>query len=355
MKLCFVVDLPARGRTDSDLHIFGGAELQCYLIGKRLALKGWNVTYITTHPTTSYGEPFHVYYARTKLHENGRLARYSRALVVFTLLRKINPDIVVTTWSGALSGLAALYCRLHHKKLIHRIAVGPESNQLAVLDRLLYQFALRNADVILTNAQDVADVYKRRLPRKNIFVVRNGLPIVPVQKSKASIVLWIGRFENVKNPIVFVRLAGELPKTQFVLGGHGSLHEECARRAEGVTNLRLIGVVDEELKKKLLNAALAFVNTSKSEGFPNTLIEAGIHGVPYLSFVDPDEVICRNSLGFHVKSLSELVEKTRLLVADSDLRKKIGINIRHYVEREHRIEDTVSQYERILTSVLNSK
>jgi hypothetical protein len=31
--------------------------------------------------------------------------------------------------------------------------------------------------------------------------------------------------------------------------------------------------------------------------FPNTLIEAGINAVPYISFVDPDEVIYRYKLG----------------------------------------------------------
>jgi glycosyltransferase involved in cell wall biosynthesis len=157
----------------------------------------------------------------------------------------------------------------------------------------------------------------------------------------------------VKNPELFIRLARELPEIRFVMGGYGRLYERCAKQAREVPNLRLIGIVDQETKKKLLGAALAFVNTSSSEGFPNTLIESGIYGVPSLSFVDPDEVICSNKLGFHVKSFSELVDKTRLLAEDSDLRKEIGINTRQYVERNHRIENTVSEYTKVLTSLLS--
>jgi len=77
-----------------------------------------------------------------------------------------------------------------------------------------------------------------------------------------------------------------------------------------------------------------------------------IHGTPYISFVDPDEVICRYKLGFHVRSFPELVQKTELLVKDSHLEREIGANIRSYVEKEHNLEDTVSEYDELLRSLL---
>lgn len=365
MKVCFVVNLPSQSKTGPDLEIVGGAELQCYLIGKQLVLKGWNVAYITPKPITLSEKTFHAYYAKTILPGDGVLARYSSAPSLFTLLKEINPDIVVTTYNGSLSGFVALYCLLYRKKFLYRAAsildadltFGKNTgwNDLGFLSRRLHVFAVKRADAIATNAQYVAAAFKRRLPRKRIVVIRNGLPIESVQKSNASIVVWIGRFEKVKNPELFVRLARELPKIRFVMGGYGRLYEKCAKQAREVPNLRLIGTVDQGAKRKLLGAALAFVNTSFSEGFPNTLIEAGIYGVPSLSFVDPDEVICINSLGFHVRSFSELVDKTRLLAADSDLRKEIGINMRRFVERNHRIENTVSEYTKVLTSLLVSR
>jgi glycosyltransferase involved in cell wall biosynthesis len=98
--------------------------------------------------------------------------------------------------------------------------------------------------------------------------------------------------------------------------------------------------------------AFVVVNTSVAEGFPNTLVEAGLMAVPYVSFVDPDEVICRYRLGFHVTSFSALVEKVELLVQDRGLREQTGSNIRAYVEKYHDLKDTVDEYDRLLRSLL---
>jgi glycosyltransferase involved in cell wall biosynthesis len=158
--------------------------------------------------------------------------------------------------------------------------------------------------------------------------------------------------EKVKNPVLFVRLAKQLPHIQFVMGGSGRLYQQVAKAASQIPNLTLVGLAMGEEKKRLLGSALVVVNTSLAESFPNTLIEAGMDGIPYISFVDPDEVICRHKLGFHVTSFRQLVEKTALLVRDDELRFKIGTNNRHYVENNHDIERSVSEYDRLLRSLV---
>jgi glycosyltransferase involved in cell wall biosynthesis len=365
-KVCFVVNLPAESRVGSDLEsgsifVSGGAELQCYLIGKQLALDGWDIAYISLQPITLSEKAFRAYYAKSRLGGDGVLARYIRALSLFGLLKEINPDVVVTTHYGSLNGFVALYCSLYRKKMLYRAAsildadlsLGRNTgwSDLGFLPRCLQAVAVKRADVIVTNAEYVRAAFKQRLRRKRVCVIRNGLPMRRVRKNAGSIALWIGRLVRVKNPEVFVRLAAELPRIRFVMCGDGELYEECLREAITLPNLSVVGVVDEARKSTLLSKAFALVSTSLSEGFPNTLIEAGIHGVPYVSFVDPDEVICRNSLGFHVKSFSELVQKTRLLAEDVDLGRGMGRNIRRYVERKHRLENTVSDYAKVLTSL----
>jgi glycosyltransferase involved in cell wall biosynthesis len=213
---------------------------------------------------------------------------------------------------------------------------------------------VRHADVVVANAEDVARIFETSRPGRSIVVIRNGLPMRTVPRSRKTHVIWVSRFDKQKRPDVFVRLAKELPDIQFIMCGDGPLHEECTTMANGATNLFFGGWVDERSKVKWLSSAFAFVSTSSSEGFPNTLIEAGIFSTPYISFVDPDEVICRNRLGFHVKSFSELVNKTKLLANDRDLRTKIGYNIRQYVEREHEIEKTVTGYVSVFGSLLKN-
>jgi glycosyltransferase involved in cell wall biosynthesis len=357
-----VVNLPDKSKTGFELQVKGGAEFQCYLIAKHLASIGWDVTYIILEPTTIIEKAFRIYCVKGL--GRGLLRRYSRAPSLFVFMREINPDIIVTAHRGSLIGFVALYCLLYRKKLLYRarhtfdgdLTFGKNTgwNDLGFIARRLHTFAVKRADAIVANSEDVARVFKRSLPMKKVWVIKNGLPIDAHRGGSKSIVVWIGRFEKQKNPETFIRLAKKLPEIRFVMCGYGQLYEDCVRKAKTVQNLCLNGWADEGTKRKLFDTAYAFVSTSSSEGFPNTLIEAGTYSVPYISFVDPDEVICQNKLGFHVNSFSELVEKTRLLANDSSLRTEMAVNIRHYVEKEHRIEDTVSKYVIVLSSLLDN-
>ena len=361
MKICFVMNLPIPPQA------VGGSELQCYLIAKGLVAKGWDMSYVVGFggdrqevSGTRIGFPvFQVPYSAR------RHARYMRALahmLLFRILRQVNPDILLVAYGGYVLGVGALYSRLCGKRLVYRAASIVDADlafkkyadlrDYGFLGWRFHAFSVRSADVIVTNAEWVADAFRSHLPRKTVRVIPNGLEIEPPETREASHVLWLARMYKVKNPAMYVKLAKELPDIQFVMSGSGPLHQQIAKEASEVPNLLLTGVVSGEEKKKLLGSAFTLVNTSLAEGFPNTLIEAGMNRVPYISFVDPDEVICRYELGYHVRSFQELVEKTALLVRDGELRAKMGSNNRHYVEMNHDIEKTVSEYDHLLRSLL---
>jgi glycosyltransferase involved in cell wall biosynthesis len=359
MRVCFLVpELPTE-------TITGGAQLQCYLVGMGLEEKGWDVKFATLRciaGTSVVGG----YEDMTGYIWIGKYSRYfvKWAIPVFRFLRRTDPEIVVITGTrvGAFNALGVLCSIWLRKKLVFRAAsiMDAEPNFAERLHlaspgfvrRYLYILTLKHVRVIVANAQYVADAFKRVLPRKSIWLIPNGRQIEPVRRSERSHVLWIARFEKVKNPLLFVSLARQLVNIPFVMCGFGSLADDIARRARDLANLTILNSVSDETKRDLLATAFAVVNTSVAEGFPNTLIEAGINAIPYISFVDPDEVICRYRLGFHVTSLSELVQKVELLVQDRDLREQIGSNIRAYVEKHHDINKTVAEYDRLLRSLL---
>jgi glycosyltransferase involved in cell wall biosynthesis len=379
MRISFVIStVPSQGRV-------GGAELQCSLLAKGLAASGWDVTVIATKniaqarsrvysadntPRSNKkppgGDLSHFWHVLQPIDTALSVFRYRlRWLIVVLdfvrLFEKARPDIVLVTSVSWSSGLGGLWSLFRGRKLLYRAAHikdadlasgrGTGWSEVGYARRCIHSLVVRNANAIVTNADYVAAQFKRSLPGKTVWAIRNGQEIGPVHRSQASHVLWMARFAKVKNPMMYVRLASKLPDVQFVMCGFGPLHNEIAKEASRVPNLSFMGYVGEETKKTLLGGAFAFVNTSRAEGFPNTLIESGIYMTPYVSFVDPDGVIGRYNLGFHVSSFSELVEKTALLVEDGELRKQMGANIRSYVEREHDIKDTVSSYDRLLRSI----
>jgi glycosyltransferase involved in cell wall biosynthesis len=91
-----------------------------------------------------------------------------------------------------------------------------------------------------------------------------------------------------------------------------------AALAEGSPpNLEMPGRLpfDEALRR--FDDAALFVNTSRSEGFPNTLIQAWLRGVPTLTLgVDPDGTIAREGIGLVAHDLETLSSNLTALLDD---------------------------------------
>jgi len=105
----------------------------------------------------------------------------------------------------------------------------------------------------------------------------------------AFVVVWLGRFTQVKRPDLVVEIAKKLPNLFFVMAGDGELRERISFGAP--QNLRIVGVQSAAEMWSIANLALL---TSDSEGMPLSIIEAQMSGVP---------VVATN-----VGSVSEIVE-----------------------------------------------
>jgi len=95
-----------------------------------------------------------------------------------------------------------------------------------------------------------------------------------------------------------------------------------------------------------------FVSTSFEEGFPNTFIEAWINEVPVVSlYVDPDDIIKNNALGFHSGSFEKLVKDIKYLIENPQECRRMGKRARRYVKEYHNIEKNILEYEKIFRSL----
>ena len=85
--------------------------------------------------------------------------------------------------------------------------------------------------------------------------------------------------------------------------------------------------------------------------FPNTFLEAWSNFNPIVSLnVDPDEIICSNKLGFHSKTIEQMIKDIKTLINNKKLHHLYSENGREYVEKTHSLDKIIHQYEQIIKS-----
>ncbi len=116
-------------------------------------------------------------------------------------------------------------------------------------------------------------------------------------------IVWIGSVRKVKNFELFLRLVEDLKEEDFsfVMLGRFENTEYSLRlqeKAKSFDNLQCLGEVDNSEVNRVLSESFLLVNTSFSEGFSNTFIQAWLRGVPVISYiVNPDNLFDDKKLG----------------------------------------------------------
>jgi glycosyltransferase involved in cell wall biosynthesis len=123
--------------------------------------------------------------------------------------------------------------------------------------------------------------------------------------SSETVVMWLGRFTQVKRPDLVLEIAKALPEITFVMAGGGELLESC--RAKAPKNVKLVGFQNKDEMWKMADIGLC---TSDSEGMPLSLIEAQMAGVPVVStdVGSVVEIVIDGKTGKLAKDLVGLVE-----------------------------------------------
>jgi glycosyltransferase involved in cell wall biosynthesis len=96
--------------------------------------------------------------------------------------------------------------------------------------------------------------------------------------SDEVLVVWLGRFTEVKRPDRVIEIARLVPEARFVMAGGGEMLDELKKTAP--SNVTFVGFQDKNEMWSIADVALC---TSDSEGMPLALIEAQMAGVPVVS------------------------------------------------------------------------
>jgi glycosyltransferase involved in cell wall biosynthesis len=176
-------------------------------------------------------------------------------------------------------------------------------------ERLLCRYGLRLANAVVSQTSRQQELLSTEFGIRSTVIkscfswrwnAQDADQPAPDQKEPRSI-LWVGRLSEEKRPAWMVRLAREVPGSNFEIVGRSNndsaFGRSIIRQLESLRNVRWRGYVPHCEMVAVYRRAGLLLCTSESEGFPNVFLEAWACGKGVLSSVDPDSVITRFQLG----------------------------------------------------------
>jgi glycosyltransferase involved in cell wall biosynthesis len=325
-------------------EVFGGAEVDLYLLACELARdESFKVTFITA----DYGQKDIENISGVTVIKSLDLKKHPLcgAIRLWRAMRRSPADVYLLKTASPGVPLTAVFCLLHKKKLAYKTASSTECDGRYIKRHYLlgraFAWSLRKAGVVFT--QNVAD--KEDLQRTvgvSAVVLPNGHHLPPLTNQDREIVLWVGRSDPEKRPELFLDLARKVPGEQFVMICQRATgdqdYETLVTRADEFKNVQFIERVPFHEIKTYFQRAKVLVNTSRSEGFPNTFIQAAQYATPIVSLgVNPDGFLNEYNCGICCKGDVKCLSDSLRYILDGGRYVEFGTNARSYVEKNHDI------------------
>lgn len=367
LSICFVAPnaYPILAR-EEDKPLVGGAELQQVLVARGLAERGHDVSMICLDFGQSDGvviDGVRVYKA-FKPDAGIPMLRFvwPRLTGLWRSMTRADADVYYSRTAGILPGLAVVFCQRRSRKSIFAAAGTPdlERNTPRVRysrDRKIYEYGLRRVDRILVQNEEQHRLCRANFGREAIIVPNYYAFEAENGREAGTDVLWVSTIRKVKRPELYLDLAALLPEYRFkMIGGPDdndpNLFEEILARAAELDNVEFLGFIPYSRIGEYFDDARVFVNTSDSEGFPNTFLQAWSRRVPTVSFVDCGARYQGALLGRQVDSLGEMADCVINWLQQEEKRSREGERCRAYMQENHSPDAVLDLYETLLSDLV---
>ncbi len=359
IKICFVSYRAYPIFNPSIESVFGGAEVDLYLLATELAKDdAFQVSFVVG----DFGQD------DEETREGVRLIKsldptanfFAGSPKVWRAMRKADADIYFDEACSLGTVLYAFYCRVYGKKFVYRTAHSRECNGRYIKENPFrgraVKWAFASADkLIVQNHEDLNNL--KRTMKLEAEAIKNASRMPEIFTGEKETVLWVGRSAPVKRPELFIKLAKELPEQKLVMvcpeAAGDDNYEKLKELASEAANLEFIEKVPFQQVGEYFAKAKVYVSTSESEGFPNTFLQACENSTAILSLeVNPDDFLDRNNCGLcsdgdwdkFVVQLKEML--------DGQTAAEYGQNAKNYLEQNHDIKKIVQRYKAIFRELV---
>lgn len=351
----------------------GGAEVQANYLAQELARRGFDVHYVCqTGRKERIGSieilnGFSIHWIKP----SGKFPWYYQNKYCIPL-ETIKPDLVVQRMSSNVTYVIGKYCKASgipfawictdnlcpfrdsHLRRFKERATLKNTNSLKYpifyFSNLIMDFYRVKGMKFVTHAftqnnfqeSQVSNNYKLKSYR---MISGHPIPdhILSIkERFNNRIILWCGNLGIHKRPDLFIQLAKDMAssKCRFIMvGGHADKDYVEQLLSKAPANIEITGQVTFDEANAYFDNATILVNTSESEGFSNTYIQAWLRGIPTIVFdADPDQVISNNNLGFQARDLEDAAQFISYLLSNYREYQLYSENVMIYAKEHHTIE-----------------
>ena len=364
LKVCFVsmFAYPLFNPKCKSTH--GGAEVELYSYAKELAKdKKFDIGFIVA----DFGQKDAEHYDNIKVIKSFPLRRplfnLYGPLKLYSALKNLNPDVILSESAGFETGILCLYSKLYKKKFIYRTAHVNDCNGVRLKSKwwgFSFGYALKNADQILAQTKDQQKLLMEN-QGINSVLLKNGYVLKNVDLKEKKTILWVGRGISWKRPEIFLKLAKHFPNEKFIMimskrKKEIRLWNNIKGKSEKIKNITFVENVPFSEIDYYFRDAKIFVNTSKYEGFPITFLHALMNKTPILSLsVNPDNFITKHGCGLYSQNdYNSMLRDLKKLLKDNLIYQNCSNNSFEYAIKNHDIKLIIEELKEIIVNITDN-
>lgn len=355
---------------------YGGlARTICHQANELVCRFGFDITVVTFNDMHNDGFDLNPKIHRVKLNYpifgaslTKRLSntlRLRRSLMA--LIKTERPDITITLQNiketGWISGYAPAGKTIVESHSNYAAQLPTDGGLLRKISNLFVRRLVKRSDRFVVLTQRDVESYSHI--RKADYI-SNAVPFTTRRRAdySAKRVVAVGRIDVLKNlgdlVDIWAHIHRGFPQWKLRICGDGPEKEALLAQINvlGLTDSIEVGYTSDVKEEYLSSSVMAM--TSKQEGMPMVLLEAASCGLPCIAFDcdnGPSEAIDDGKTGFVIPKWDKTMFANRLreLMADEELRRKIGEAAVEKMEREYSDDVIMNKWNELILSLNSMK
>lgn len=219
-------------------------------------------------------------------------------------------------YASLIKGNIPFYTIVHHltDKAYFKTHKFPVAILGYIMEKVTLRVFYRKCNFIAVSSYTKEMLENNGIKKSKINIVNPGIRdnyFKPGEKYKKPLIFYIGRYsgmggnKRVDHLIeAFKLIQLKHNDAELIIAGKGDDIEVLKKNSEGL-NIKFIGMIDDEAKRRYMQLAWIFASPSLAEGFGITWIEANSCGTPVV--------------GYKIKGLNTVNERTSIMVKPNDI------------------------------------